>query len=98
MVRGQKSRLSRDVLLDIQLSAICSRNQYTGDPAPVIDELHRVTGGRADILARVAGTWAGYFDDEHTHTLATALREIPGAEAWVPLGTHRRGMPPHKNP
>lgn len=98
MVRGQGPRLSREVLLDIQLSAICSRNQYTGDPAPVIDELRGVAGDRVDILARVAGTWSGYFDDEYTHTLATALREILGAEAWVALGKHRRGMPPHKNP
>lgn len=98
MVRGQGPRLSRDVLLDIELSAICSRNQYTHDPAPVIDELRRVAGERTDILARVAGTWAGYYVNEHTRVLAAALREISGAEAWVALGKRRRGMPPHKNP
>lgn len=99
MVRGQGPRLSREVLLDIELSAICSRNQYTHDPCPVIDELRRVAGDRADILAHVAGTWAGYFDDEYTHALATALRQqIDGAEQWVALGRKRRRMPPHTNP
>jgi hypothetical protein len=99
MVRTQNTRLSPDTLLDIHPSAICSRNQYTHhDPGPVIDELRRVAGDRTDILAHVAGTWAGYFDAEHTHILAAALTKIEGAAEWVPLGKRRRSLPPHKNP
>ncbi|AMG84330.1 hypothetical protein AXH82_13670 [Microbacterium sp. PAMC 28756] len=32
-------RLSRETLLSIRLDAVCSRNRYTKDPAPVVDEL-----------------------------------------------------------
>lgn len=98
IVRRQGQRLTPDVLLDIRLSAICSRNQYAHDPTPLIDELRRIAGERTDILARVAGTWAGYYDDEYTCPLATALRDLPGAETWTALSKHRRGIPPHKNP
>lgn len=98
MVRGHGSGLSRATLLDIELSAICSRNRYTTDPEPVLAELRARAGKRTDILAHVAGTWAGYYDDEHTRALAAALREIPGAGDWVELGRRRRGMPSHKNP
>lgn len=91
-------RLSPDTLLDIELSALCSRHRYTTDPAPVLDELRRRAGARTDILARVAGTWAGYYRDEHTATLADALLTIDGADEWVQLGKRRSSAPPHKNP
>ncbi|WP_127818857.1 hypothetical protein [Microbacterium sp. CPCC 204701] len=93
MARGESGRLSTAQLLDIELSSICSRNQYTNDAAPVVDELQRAAGNRTDILAQVAGTWAGYFDSPETHVLVEALVEIPGAEEWVALGTKRRGVP-----
>lgn len=98
MVRGSGPRLSRDVLLDVELSAICSRHRYTGDPGPVIDELRRRAGKRSDILARVAGTWAGYYEDPYTHALATALRAVEGAEEWVDVGRRRRSAAPHRTP
>ena len=98
MGRGQGEHLSREALLNVELSSICSRNRYTTDPAPVIDELLRTAGKRTDILAEVAGTWAGYYADEHTRVLATALLEIPGAAEWVELGRRRRGTPPPRTP
>lgn len=61
--------LHPDTALDVPLSAICSRYRYTTDAAPVIDELRRIAGDRVDILARVAGSWVGYYGDDHTRTL-----------------------------
>lgn len=87
--------LPPETLLSIELSAICSRNRYTDDPAPVLDELRRAAGDRHDILAEVAGSWAGYYDGEYTHTLAAALRSIPGADAWEGRGAERRSAAPH---
>lgn len=46
--------------LGIALGAICSRNRYTTDPAPMIAELLKTAGPRTDILAMEAGRWAGY--------------------------------------
>lgn len=82
-------------MLDVQLSAIASRHRFTTDPNPVIDELRQLAGVRTDILAHMAGTWAGYYEDENTRPLATALRGINGAEQWVALGRKRRGYPNH---
>lgn len=93
-----RSPLAPDTRLDVQLSAICSRNQYTRDPGPVIAELTAAARGRDDILAQTAGMWAGYFDAAETRVLATALQEIPGAEQWVVEGRRRRGIPRHGAP
>lgn len=90
--------LDPDTLLSIALSAICSRNQYTDDPGPVIAELTATAGDRTDLLAREAGTWSGFYDDEYTHTLAVALLEIPGAGEWIALGQKRRAAPWHSTP
>lgn len=87
--------LSADTLLGIKLGAICSRNQYTDDPAPVIAELMATAGDRQDILAQEAGRWSGFYDDEYTHALAQALLEIPGAAEWVQLGRDRRSAGTH---
>lgn len=87
--------LHPDVALDVQLSAICSRNRYTKDPGPVLAELRAVAGDRVDVLAKVAGSWAGYYDNEHTHTLAAAMLELDGVGPWVELGRQRRTKPPH---
>ena len=84
--------LHPDVALAIRLSAIMSRNRYTRDPAPVIDELKLTAGDRTDLLAAEAGRWAGYYGDEHTAALADALLEIPGAREHVADGARRRGM------
>lgn len=82
--------------LNVHLSAICTRNQYTQDPAPVIAELRAVAGDWVDILAEVAGRVSGFYDGEHTHALCAALvAEIEGAEAWVALGRQRRGERAH---
>lgn len=86
---------SADTLLSIRLSAICSRNRYTHDPAPVIAELITTAGDRQDILAQEAGTWSGFYDDEYTHALAEALLEIPGAGEWVQFGHDRSAAGTH---
>jgi hypothetical protein len=87
--------LSPDVMLDVRLSAICSRNRYTKTPGPVIDELRAEAGVRTDILAMVAGTWAGFYDGPDTHPLAFALQGLPGARDWIELGQRRRGYVNH---
>ncbi|QXE28962.1 MULTISPECIES: hypothetical protein [Microbacterium] len=88
--------LSPTVELSIALDAICSRNRYTTDPAPVIAELRAAAGDRDDVLAEAVGTWVGYFEDEHTAVLCAALRTLPGLEPWIALGQHRRSLPaPH---
>lgn len=98
MARGQRRVLSKVELLNIELSAICSRNQYTREPELVIEELRRRSGPRIDILARVAGSWAGYYADDYTATLCAALVDIEGAGEWIALGRQRRGRPPHHTP
>lgn len=86
--------LSSDTMLDIRLSTICSKHRYDAAPRAAIDELLDAAGHRTDILAHVAGTWSGYHGgDEHTRVLADALLGIPGAEQWVHVGRHRRGIP-----
>ena len=91
-------RLSPDTLLSITLDAICSRNRYTADPAPVIAELHAAAGDRSDILTESVGTWVGFFEDEQTLTLCAALRELPGLEPWIEVGASRRAQPDHHTP
>lgn len=93
-----RSPLDPDAMLDVTLSAICARNQYTRDAAPVIAELTAAARGRHDVLARAAGIWAGYFDSPETRCLATALRQITDAETWVTEGRRRRGIPRHGAP
>lgn len=88
-------RLTPDVHLAVRLSAICSRNMYTSDPGPVLEELRAVAGGRDDILAAECGRWAGFYDDEYTHVLCAALLEIPGADEHVAEGQRRRGYVNH---
>lgn len=82
--------LAPDVLLTVHLDAICSRNRYTTDPAPVIAELIETAGDRTDLLAEAVGTWVGYFEDDYIRTLCTALRELPDLEPWIALGQYRR--------
>lgn len=52
--------LDPETTLGVNLSAICSRNRYTDDPGPVIAELIETAGDRTDVLAREAGTSAGF--------------------------------------
>lgn len=85
--------LSSDVRLSVLLDAICSRNRYTRDPTPVIAELLATAEDRHEILTESVGTWIGYFEDDYTGTLCTALRELPGLEPWITLGQYRRSLP-----
>ena len=52
-------------MLSITLDAICSRNRYTTDSAPVIAELYATAGERLDILTESVGTWVGFFEEAH---------------------------------
>ena len=90
--------LDPDTALDVHISAICSQNRYTTDPAAVVDELRRIAGDRTDILARVAGSWVGYYGDDHTRTLCRGLLESPGAIEWVGHGRARRDLGSHGAP
>ncbi|MGU3358161.1 hypothetical protein ACLBWJ_12980 [Microbacterium sp. M4A5_1d] len=85
-------------MLDVELSAICARNQYTRDPAPVIAELTAAALGCDDVLAQVAGTWVGYFDSPATCVLTSALATLPGAAQWIAVGKARRGAGAHSAP
>lgn len=90
--------LSPDVRLSVHLDAICSRNRYTADPGPVIAQLVATAGDRVDILQQSVGSWIGYYEDVHTSTLATALRELPGLDPWIIEGSRRRSLPHHSTP
>lgn len=88
--------LKPDVLLGIQLDAICSRHQFTRDPGPVIDELRASAGERTDVLHRTAGSWIGFNESEYTRPLADALRvAFPECEPWIAGGRSRRARPVH---
>lgn len=93
-----RSGLDPDTALDVRLSAICGRNQYTKDPGPVIDELRAVSGDRLDILAQVAGRWVGFYESTYTAPLCEALLLIPGSIDWVWLGRKRREAGTHSAP
>lgn len=90
--------LSPDTRLSVLLDAICSRNRYTQDPAPVVTELLATAGDRHDILTESVGTWVGYFEDDDTRTLCVALRELPDLEPWIAVGRERFAAPHHKTP
>jgi len=69
--------LHPDVALSIHIGAVMSRNRYTRDPERVISELYAVAGDRLDILAREAGSWIGFYEDENTRDLTDALHALP---------------------
>lgn len=85
--------LHPDVALSVHLDAICGRNQYTNDPAPVIGEIHAAAGHRTALRDEAVGTWVGYFREQHTEQLCVALLSaFPGSLAHVAVGTARRGI------
>lgn len=88
--------LHPDVALSVKLSAIMSRNRYTKDPASVIAELYEVAGDRLDLLAAEVGRWVGFYEDDYTRTLATALRALPlDMDDAIALGVQRRNAGTH---
>lgn len=92
-------RLSPRTALDVSLTAVCTRNMLSRDPAPIIAELRVLAGDEVELLAEVAGRVSGFYDSPHTHALCAVLAsEIEGAAAWVPLGQGRRSAPPHGAP
>ena len=88
--------LDPDTMLSIKISCVMSRNQYTQDPAPVIAELYEMAADRLDLMTAEVGRWIGFYEDQFTITLATALRALPlDMDDAIKLGQHRRGIPTH---
>lgn len=84
--------LDPDVALSVRLDAICSRNRYTADPGPVIDEIAQLTVGRERVRDETVGVWAAFFRDEYTYRLCDVLLPaFPGARAYEHVGIRRRG-------
>jgi hypothetical protein len=69
--------------------------QIHGRPSSRHRGARGAAGKRTDVLARVAGSWAGYYRDETTRSLCDVLVEIDGAADWVGVGQARRGAEPH---
>lgn len=96
MVAPMTGPLHPDVRLGVQLSAIMCRNRYTHDPAPVIAELYEAAGDRLDILTAEVGRWIGFYEDDYTRDLATALRALPlDMDDAIALGVQRRNTGTH---
>lgn len=88
--------LTPDVALRIALGAIMSRNRYTRDPDTVIAELHAAAGDRTDLLAEEIGLWVGFYEDDYTRPLTSALREMPLVlDEWIAVGASRRLVGTH---
>ncbi|MDQ1130253.1 hypothetical protein [Microbacterium sp. SORGH_AS_0888] len=88
-----RSTPSPDKLLGLAISAALSRNEFTSDPGPVIDEVRELGRGRGrdDILDPDVGRWVGFYRIAETAMLCDALlAAFPECEAWVPLGVERR--------
>lgn len=83
--------LRPDIALSVQLDAILHRHRYDTGPAAALTELTETAGDRADVLAEAAGTWAGYFGRQPgtSPALVAALKTIPGAAVFVPIGERR---------
>lgn len=78
-------------MLDVQLSAVCTRNMLTRDAAPVIEELGALAGDDHELLAQVAGRVAGWYESPETMTLCAALvGQIEGAAPWAEASRKRR--------
>lgn len=85
-----------ELLLDIHLSALCHRHQYTSDPDSAINELREAAGRRGDILAATAGHWIGYYDHPSRNALISAMRrEFPECERWIDAGHAQRATLAH---
>lgn len=86
-------------LLSLKLSATITRHQFDADATAVIAEIRELAGDRTDILAEVAGRWAGF----HGQTLgvqpafAEAIRAIGSEEAFE-LGRKRSAERMHSAP
>lgn len=88
--------LTPDVALRINIGCVMSRNRYARDPAPVIAELHATAGDRIDLLTEEVGLWIGFYEDDYTRPLTSALREMPlELDAWITVGTQRRLVGTH---
>lgn len=52
--------LHPDTLLSISISSVMSRNQYTSDLDPVVEELYATATVRIDLLAAEIGRWIDF--------------------------------------
>ncbi len=86
-------------MLDVQISATCTRNLLTQDPAPVIEELRTLAGEDVELLAQVAGRVSGWYESPETMTLCAALvDQIEGAARWAQASRERRSRGTHGAP
>ena len=92
--------LDDDTMLNISISAAITRHQFDADATAALAEIRELAGDRTDILAEVAGRWAGFYGDDLgvQPALVDALRALPGAEQWVELGIERRSAGKHSAP
>lgn len=86
-------------MLDVQLSAVCTRNMLTRDPDPVIAELRALAGDDLELLAQVAGRVSGWYESPETMPLCAALvDQIEGAAPWAQVSRERRTRGVHGGP
>ena len=92
-------RLSARTALDVQMSAVITRNLRTDDPASVLDELRRLAGDDRELLAEVCGLIIGYYRDDRCAALCELLEaEVEGVAPWVRIGRERRSRCVHGGP
>lgn len=83
-------------MFDIQVAGILSRNQYTRNPEPVVDEVAEL--GPAEKVSWSVGAWIGYYDHPDRATLIDALRRrFPDAAQHEHIGQASRAKPIHSN-
>ncbi|KAA0960876.1 hypothetical protein FQ142_08320 [Microbacterium sp. ANT_H45B] len=90
------TRISPDTMLSIELGSICSRNRYTSDPRPVVEQLLATAGDRVKVLREAVGSWIGFYEDRYTIALTTALQKLPDVEPWIAVGAARRAQADHE--
>jgi len=79
-MRSRSGSLDPDTALGIKIGATISRDRYETDPAEIqriINDIYKIAGDRLDILTEEVGRFTGFYEDQHTITLTTALRTLP---------------------
>jgi hypothetical protein len=87
------------VQLGVEISAMCSRDKFSTDPAvhaSAVEEIRRHAGVHTDVLHEEVGRWVGFYGDEYTRMRAAALLDaFPGCVPHIALGIERRGAGGH---
>lgn len=92
-------RLSVRTALDVQMSAVMTRNMRTDDPQPVVAELLALAAEDQQLIAEAAGVFVGYYRDGYSDPLCAAVEaQIDGLGPWIELGRERRARSVHGGP